>query len=55
MHLRPLLVELGATVPTRALAVTEADLADLDPVIDRWLERAYGPLRAGLDLAALSA
>jgi len=55
VHLRPLLVELGATVPTRALAVTEADLADLDPVIDRWLERAYGPLRAGLDFAALSA
>lgn len=55
VHLRPLLVELGATVPTRALAVTEGDLADLDPVIDRWLERAYGPLRAALDVAALSA
>jgi len=55
VHLRPLLVELGATVPTRALAVTEADLADLDPAIDRWLERGYAPLRAALDVAALSA
>src|SRR6478735_1910940 len=37
VHLRPLLVELGATVPTRSLTVTEADLTDLDPAIDRWL------------------
>jgi len=44
VHLRPLLVELGATVPTRSLTVTEADLADLDPAIDRWLERAAAPL-----------
>ena len=44
VHLRPLLVELGATVPTRSLTVTEADLADLDPAVDRWLERAAAPL-----------
>lgn len=37
VHLRPLLVELGASVPTRALAVTEAELADLDGALDRWL------------------
>lgn len=55
VHLRPLLVELGATVPSRALAVTEADLVDLGPVIDRWLERAFAPLHAALDVAALSA
>ena len=50
VHLRPLLVELGATVPTRSLAVTEADLADLDPV-DRPLARARArpSLRAALD------
>ncbi|AEE47574.1 NADPH-dependent FMN reductase [Cellulomonas fimi] len=47
-YLRPLLVELGATVPTRALAVTEAELADLDTVVDRWLERAAEPLRRAL-------
>lgn len=55
VHLRPLLVELGATVPTRALALTEADLADLDPAVDRWLERAFGPLRAALGPAVVSA
>lgn len=48
VHLHPLLVELGATVPTRAFTVTEADLADLDPAVDRWLERAAEPLRRAL-------
>jgi FMN reductase len=49
VHLRPLLVELGAVVPTRALAVTEADLADpaaLDAVLDRWLADAAPALRS---------
>ena len=36
VHLRPLLVELGAVVPTRALTVVESQLTDLDPVIERW-------------------
>jgi len=48
VHLRPLLVELGATVPTRSLTVTEADLADLDPAVDRWLEKAAAPLERAL-------
>ncbi|WP_426593436.1 NADPH-dependent FMN reductase [Cellulomonas sp. McL0617] len=48
VHLRPLLVELGATVPTRSLTLTEADLTDVDPTIDRWLERASTPLRHAL-------
>lgn len=48
VHLRPLLVELGATVPTRALAVTETQLADLDDVVSRWLVDAAGPLRHAL-------
>jgi len=48
VHLRPLLVELGATVPARSFTVTEADLADLDPAIDRWLDRAAEPLRRSL-------
>jgi FMN reductase len=38
VHLRPLLVELGATVPTRAFTVEEPDLNDLAPVVDRWLD-----------------
>ena len=36
VHLRPLLVELGAVVPTRALTLVESQLADPDPVIGRW-------------------
>jgi FMN reductase len=36
VHLRPLLVELGATVPSRALYVTEDQFEDLDAVIAAW-------------------
>jgi len=36
VHLRPLLVELGAVVPTRALTLVESQLTDLDPVVGRW-------------------
>lgn len=36
VHLRPLLVELGAVVPTRSITVVESQLADLDPVVERW-------------------
>ncbi|WP_265522364.1 NADPH-dependent FMN reductase [Oerskovia flava] len=42
VHLRPLLVELGASVPTRALAIVESQLPDLDRVVDGWLTSA-GP------------
>lgn len=44
VHLRPVLVELGALVPTRSLTVVDAALADLGPVLERWWERAAGPL-----------
>ncbi len=36
VHLRPVLVELGAVLPTRAVTVTERELADVDDVLDRW-------------------
>lgn len=36
IHLRALLAELGATTPGRALFVTEAQLADLDPALSDW-------------------
>jgi FMN reductase len=36
VFLRPLLVELGATVPSRGLFVTETEFADLDGVIAKW-------------------
>lgn len=42
VHLRPLLVELGAHVPTRALTLTESQLEELDDRIDAWLA-AEGP------------
>jgi FMN reductase len=45
VHLRPLLVEIGATVPTRGLYVLEQELETLDATIASWLEQA-GPLLA---------
>jgi len=40
VHLRPLLVELGASTPTRGLFVTEQQLDDLDAVIASWARTA---------------
>ncbi len=48
LHLRPLLVELGATVPARGLYVTEADLAAGRPLGNGWLERALPLIRAAV-------
>ena len=45
VHLRPVLVELGAVVPARSLTVTEGQLADLDGVIEAWLDRGGEALR----------
>jgi FMN reductase len=45
VHLRPLLVELGGSTPTRSLYVTEQQFDDLDAVIGPWSETA-GPLLA---------
>ncbi|MFC7329724.1 NADPH-dependent FMN reductase [Marinactinospora rubrisoli] len=39
VHLRPLLVELGATVPTPGLAVVESDLPRLPELLPPWAER----------------
>lgn len=44
-HLRPVLVELGATMPTRGLYLQEADLADLRPVLEAWWGPAEDPVR----------
>ena len=44
-HLRPVLVELGATMPTRGLYLQEADLAELAPVLEAWWRPAEGPMR----------
>ncbi len=45
VHLRPLLVELGATVPARGLYVTETDLAEGRPLGRGWLEGALPLVR----------
>jgi len=45
VHLRPVLVEIGASVPTRGLYVTEDTLDQLGSLIDGWLDQA-GPVLA---------
>jgi FMN reductase len=48
VHLRPVLVELGATLPTRGLYVTEDQLDALDDLIADWLREAGPRLRAAV-------
>jgi FMN reductase len=48
VHLRPLLVELGASTPTRGIYVTEAQFDDLDGVIGAWADAATPRIGAGL-------
>jgi FMN reductase len=49
VHLRPLLVELGATVPSRALYVMEADIAGrLPEVVAKWAVTARPLISAAL-------
>jgi FMN reductase len=45
LHLRPLLVELGAAVPARGLYVTEAELSELDTVVAAWAGAALPLVR----------
>lgn len=47
VFLRPLLVEIGASVATRGLFVLESQLEELDPVIAGWLDGA-GPILSRL-------
>lgn len=44
VHLRPLLVELGASVPAPGLALLESELAQLDTVVARWARRVADAL-----------
>jgi FMN reductase len=48
VHLRPLLVELGAMLPTRGLYVIEDQLDTLDDVVEGWLLEAAPRLRAAV-------
>ena len=47
-HLRPLLVELGANVPTPGLAVLESQLADAEEVVGAWADRVAPQVAAFL-------
>ncbi len=48
VHLRPVLVELGATVPARGLYVTEPEFPALDATVARWAETALPLIRRAL-------
>src|SRR5215468_859883 len=48
VHLRPVLVELGAVVPVRGLYVTEPELADVDAAMTRWAATALPLIRGVL-------
>ena len=48
VHLRPVLVELGATVPARGLYVTEPEFGELDAAVARWAAAAIPLIRGAL-------
>ena len=48
VHLRPLLVELGASTPTRSVFVTEQQFDALDAVIEAWAAAAQPRVDATL-------
>ena len=48
VHLRPVLVELGATVPARGLYVTEPELGALDAAVASWAAAAIPLIRGAL-------
>src|ERR1700724_2813476 len=50
VHLRPVLVELGATVPARGLYVTEPELADLPAAVGKWAATALPLITASVRL-----
>jgi FMN reductase len=52
VHLRPLLLELGAVTPTASLVVAEPELNEPQAAIDRWLERAAPVLASLLSVPA---
>src|SRR5689334_23199521 len=49
VHLRPVLVELGATVPARGLFVAEPDISAPDAAIAKWAETAVPLIRRALE------
>lgn len=49
-HLHPLLLEIGASCPTRGLFILESELEQLDAVVETW-QAANEPVLASLILA----
>jgi FMN reductase len=50
-HLRPVLVELGAAMPTAGLYLLESQLADLQPVLEPWWAASSSVVARCLGLA----
>ena len=48
VHFRPVLVELGATVPARGLYVTEPELANVEKALGPWAESAFPLIKAAV-------
>ena len=48
VHLRPVLVELGATVPARGLYVIEPEFGNLDAIVAAWADTAVPLIRRAL-------
>ena len=48
VHLRPVLVEIGASQPTRGLFFAGPEVDDPAPVVAEWLTAAAAPLRRAL-------
>jgi FMN reductase len=49
VHLRPVLIELGASLPTRGVYVAEDQLGALDDIVAGWIRHAGPRLAAALD------
>ncbi|QFY07407.1 NADPH-dependent oxidoreductase [Nonomuraea phyllanthi] len=54
VHLRPLLVELGAAVPTPGLALLESQLPQVEDVLAEWADRVAPQVAGVLKEGALS-
>ncbi len=48
VHLSPVLVEIGASLPAPGLYVSGPEIDDPAPAVERWAERAEAPLRRAL-------
>ncbi|HVT69716.1 MAG TPA: NAD(P)H-dependent oxidoreductase [Trebonia sp.] len=48
VHLRPVLVELGATVPARGLYVTEPELEEVATAVGKWADPAVSLIRGSV-------